>query len=82
MALSADVAEQSLLDACPAVRSASLVDGTWRLEVNDTHAAVSQIVSFTEKHGLRVSEIKTATTSLEDAFMTILKEDVEREILT
>jgi len=77
--LSADVAEQSLLDACPAVRSASLVDGTWRLEVNDTHAAVSQIVSFAEKHGVRVSEIKTATTTLEDAFMTILKEDVERE---
>jgi ABC-2 type transport system ATP-binding protein len=74
--LSGDVAKGSLHEACPAIHSASLVDGTWRLEVTDPHAAVAQIVSFAEKHGLRVLEIETATASLEDAFMEILKDNV------
>ncbi len=79
---SGDVAKDSLLKACPAVRSGSSAEGTWRLEVSDPHAAVAQVISFTEQQGLRLMEIGTLTTSLEDAFMTILKEDVERESLT
>ena len=75
--LSGDVAKGSLREACPAIHSASLVDGTWRLEVSDPHAAVTQIVSFAEKYGVRVLEIGTATASLEDAFMTILKDNVD-----
>jgi len=75
--LSGDVAEGSLREACPAIHSASLVDGTWRLEVTDPHAAVTQIVFFAEKHGVRVLEIGTTTASLEDAFMEILKDNVD-----
>jgi len=74
--LSGDVAKGSLREACPAIHSASLVDGTWRLEVTDPHAAVAQIVFFAEKYGVRVLEIGTATASLEDAFMEILKDNV------
>ena len=72
--LSGEVQERSLLTACPAVHSASSGDGGWRLEVTDMHAAVGQIVSFADRQGVRVSEIGTAITSLEDAFMKILKD--------
>ncbi|MFQ5903130.1 MAG: hypothetical protein ACE5JO_05510, partial [Candidatus Binatia bacterium] len=75
---SGDVAKDSLLEACPAVHSVSSVDRTWRFETSDTHAAVTQIVCFTEEQGLRVLEIETATTSLEDAFMTILRRNVQQ----
>lgn len=75
--LSGDVAERSLREACPAVHSVSSIEGTWRLEVTDPHAAVAQILSFAEEQGVRVLEIGTATASLEDAFMTILKDNVE-----
>lgn len=79
--LSGEVTEESLLEACPAIHSASSAEGTWHLEVTDTHAAVAQIVSFAEQQGVRVSEIGTATTSLEDAFVTILKDSgEEREV--
>jgi len=70
---------EMLLEACPAVHSASSTEGTWCLEASDSHAALTQIISFVEQQGLRVLEIGTSTTSLEDAFMTILKEDVKRE---
>lgn len=73
------VEEEMLLEACPAVHSASSTEGTWRLEASDSHAALIQIISVAEQQGLRVLEIGTSTTSLEDAFMTILKEDVKRE---
>ena len=76
---SGHVEEEMLLEACPAVHSASSTEGTWRLEASDSHAALTQIISFAEQQGLRVLEIGTSTTSLEDAFMTILKEDVKRE---
>ena len=74
--LSGDVAKGSLREACPAIHSASLVDGSWRLEVTDPHAAITQIVSFAEKYGVRILEIGTATASLEDAFMKILQDKV------
>jgi ABC-2 type transport system ATP-binding protein len=73
--LSEDVDAKLLCEACPAVRSASIVDGTWHLEITDPHAAVAQILSFADKRGVRVVEIGTATASLEDAFMTILQEN-------
>jgi ABC-2 type transport system ATP-binding protein len=76
--LSGDVGEGSLLDACPAARSAVSAEGRWHLEVTDTHAAVAQIALFAEQQGLRLVEIESVTTSLEDAFMTILRENVER----
>ncbi len=78
--LSGDVEGRTLCDACPAVRSVSSIDGTWHLEINDPHAAVSQIVSFAEKQGVRILEIRTAVASLEDAFIRILENKVaERE---
>lgn len=73
--LSGDIDEKSLCEACPAVHSASMVDGTWRLEITDPHAAVAQILSFADQRGLRVVEIGTTTASLEDAFMTILQDN-------
>jgi ABC-2 type transport system ATP-binding protein len=72
--LSGDVGEGPLVEACPAVRSAVSAEGRWHMEVTDTHAAVAQIGLFAEKQGLRLVEIESVTTSLEDAFMTILKE--------
>jgi ABC-2 type transport system ATP-binding protein len=74
--LSGDVAKESLREACPAVHSTSSIDGAWRLEATDVHAAVSQLVAFAEKHGVRIVDIGTATPSFEDVFMSILREDV------
>jgi len=76
--LSADVEGKSLSGACPAVRSVNAKDGMWHLEVTNTHAAVSQILSFAEKQGVRILEIRTAVSSLEDAFMTILEDKVTK----
>ena len=76
LVLSGDVEGKLLCDACPAVHSAASIDGTWHLEVTDPHAAVSQIVSFAEKQGVRILEIRTAAVSLEDAFMTIVEDKV------
>jgi hypothetical protein len=77
--LSGEVREASLRDACPSVRSISRVEGAWRLEVVDTHTAVAEILSFAEGQGFRVVEIGIAAPSLEDAFMTILQDNRERQ---
>lgn len=72
-----------LLRACPAVLKASSQNGAWRLEVADTHAALEQLVAFAGGEGVRISEINTMTTSLEDAFMSFLKENApEAEALS
>jgi ABC-2 type transport system ATP-binding protein len=73
--LSGDVDERLLCEACPAARSASMIGGTWHLEITDPHAAVAQILSFADKEGVRVVEIGTTTASLEDAFITILQDN-------
>jgi len=72
LVLSADIASESLRKACPAVKTAVLAEGRWVLEVSDVHAATVQVAAFTEKSGIRVLEIASGGTSLEDAFMTIL----------
>jgi len=74
---SADVSETMLRDACPDVRSISLVEGAWRLEVTDVHRAAAQLLSFADEHVVRILELNTSTPSLEDAFMTILESDSE-----
>jgi len=71
--LSEDVTETSLREACPAIHSTTEEDGAWRLEVDNTHEAVSQLILLAEKQGFRVLEIDTVTPSLEDAFMRILE---------
>jgi len=73
VALSEDVTETLLREACPAILSATETDGAWRLEVGNTHEAVRQLMLLAEKQGFRVLEIDTVTPSLEDAFMTILE---------
>jgi len=73
VALSEDVTETLLREACPAIHSTTEADGAWRLEVDNTHEAVSQLMLLAEKQGFRVLEIDTVTPSLEDAFMTILE---------
>ena len=73
VALSEDVSETLLREACPAIYSTTEADGAWRLEVDNTHEAVSQLMLLAEKRGFRVLEIDTITPSLEDAFMKILE---------
>jgi ABC-2 type transport system ATP-binding protein len=71
---SAEIEAAPLLGACPAVLQASSQNGTWRLEVLETHAALEQLVAFAGGEGVRISEVSTLTASLEDAFMSFLKE--------
>ncbi len=63
-----------LLLACPAVLKVSSQNGTWRLEVTEANAALEQLVTFASREGVRIAEISTMTPSLEDAFMSLLKE--------
>lgn len=63
-----------LLQACPAVLQASPRNGAWRLEIAETQAALEQLLAFAGGEGVRISEINTITASLEDAFMSFLKE--------
>jgi ABC-2 type transport system ATP-binding protein len=71
---SAEIEADPLLKACPAVLRASLQNGAWRLEVAEAQAALEQLVAFAGSEGVRISEINTITASLEDAFMSFLKE--------
>jgi ABC-2 type transport system ATP-binding protein len=71
---SAEIEGAPLLQACPAVLQASSQNGTWRLEVLETHAALEQLMAFAGGEGVRISEVSTVTASLEDAFMSFLKE--------
>jgi len=70
--LSGNVEEADFLQACPGVRSAVRVEGAWRLEATNAHAAVAQVIAFAEARGLEVLEIATVSPTLEDAFMTII----------
>jgi len=72
---SAGIEAAPLLKACPAVLQASPQNGAWRLEVTEAQAALEQLVAFAGGEGVRISEINTITASLEDAFMSFLKED-------
>ena len=76
--LSGGATEEALRAECPAIQAAAVEEGRWRIEVTDTHAALAQLLSFAEKQGVRVLEIGTATPSLEDAFMTILRDNPHR----
>ena len=67
------VSVQTLRQSCPAVRSAEVVDGVWRLEVTGVHEAVAQVVNFAQSQGVHILEITAGTITLEDAFMQILE---------
>jgi len=69
------VAAARLKDACSAVQSAQLTEGTCRIEVTDLHVAISQIVSFAGREGAEITQISTSPANLEDAFITILEDD-------
>ena len=71
---SSEIEAAHLLQACPAVLQASRQNGAWRLEVTEAQAALEQLVAFSGGEGVRISEINTITASLEDAFMSFLKE--------
>jgi ABC-2 type transport system ATP-binding protein len=64
----------ALLRACPAVLKATPRNGDWRLEVGEVHAALEQLVALADREEVRISEISTSTASLEDAFMSVLKQ--------
>ena len=76
--LSGTADEESLRKACPAIESATVVEGGWRFETGDVHKAMAQITAFADARGLRVLEINSETPSLEDAFMTILTDKPSR----
>ena len=71
---SGDVPDGALREACPAVESAALKEGTWSLEVNDIHSALAQLMSFAEGRGVRILKIGSTPATLEDAFVAILQE--------
>ncbi len=73
--LSGPAAPDSLLQACPAVRSAAAAGGGWRLEVSDVHQALSQMVSFLDRQNLKILDLTAPEASLEEAFMTILTDN-------
>ncbi len=70
---SGEVFEQSLCDGCPAIRSAVQADGKWRLEVDDLHAAVCELAAFAQQRNVQILEVNGASTTLEDAFMSLLE---------
>jgi len=74
VAFSRAAPEKSLTDECPAILSASLAEGYYRLEVADLHAALDQLLAFSRRQGIRILEITTVTPTLEDAFVAILNE--------
>jgi len=79
VALSDEVTLDALRAACPAVESAAFADGSWRLEVSETHPAVAQLVAFAEQQGLHILQINTPVPTLEDAFMTILADNAAQK---
>ncbi|OPX20706.1 MAG: hypothetical protein BZ151_02580 [Desulfobacca sp. 4484_104] len=70
---SQEIDPMHLLQACPAVLRVSPQNGSWRLEVAETHAALEQILAFAGKADLRLKEINTVVASLEDAFLSFLE---------
>jgi len=71
---SAGIEADKLLKVCPAVIRALPQNGAWRLEVAEAQAALEQLVAFAGGEGVRISEINTITASLEDAFMSLVKD--------
>jgi ABC-2 type transport system ATP-binding protein len=76
VAFSGDASAESLRGACPSVRTAAHVDGKWRLEVDDLHTAVCDLVAFAQQRTLRILELDTAGVTLEEAFISILDDNV------
>ncbi|MCD6326996.1 ABC transporter ATP-binding protein [bacterium] len=72
--LSGDVDEAQLREHCPSVMGARLEGDTFILDVIDTHSAIAEVVSFSEKRSLQIVHIRSATPSLEDTFVKILEE--------
>jgi len=71
--LSERIGEDELRAFCPAVQSVSSSDGTWILDVTDTHSALAQLMSMADSKGLRILRVANVIPSLEDAFVAILK---------
>ena len=74
VSFSPEIEATRLLRACPAVLKTSSRNGTWNLEVTEANAALEQLVAFAGSEGVRIAAISTVTPSLEDAFMSLLKE--------
>ena len=72
LVLSADITAESFREACPAVKTATLSERKWALDVSDVHAATIEIAAFAEKSGIQIMEIASGGASLEEVFMTIL----------
>jgi len=71
--LSGDVDEAQLRESCPAIVGARLKGDTLILDVTETHSAVAQVVSFSERISLRIIQIESAMPSFEETFVRILE---------
>ncbi len=67
-----DIEAAPMLCACPAVLKATPQNGAWRLEVDEVHATLAQLVAFAGRAGVQLAAVNTLTPSLEDAFMSLL----------
>ncbi|MEW6386217.1 MAG: ABC transporter ATP-binding protein [Thermodesulfobacteriota bacterium] len=78
VALAGQVTAEQLRRACPGVLAATPHDQAWRLEVADVHAALAQLLAFSEAAGLRLEAVNSTGASLEDAFLEILQENLNK----
>jgi len=79
VAFSAEVTEGDILAACPAIRAAAIVDGAWRLDVANLHETLRQLAALAERSQAEIIELSTSGTSLEDAFLSVLQQQDQRE---
>ena len=69
---SADIGEESLKRACPAIQSARRQDRSWQIDAANLHDALEQLVGFCRREGVRVEELGAKEPTLEDAFLSLL----------
>ena len=69
---SENVHEETLAAACPAIKSAKSRNGLWRLDVDDLHDALGQLIAFCRQRGCRIEDVGVREPTLEDAFVSLL----------
>lgn len=75
VAFSQDIDPEEMRRVCPAILALAPHNSVWRLEVADTHDALSQLLAFCERTGVRLEELSATGGSLEDAFLEILHQN-------
>jgi ABC-2 type transport system ATP-binding protein len=65
------VLDGSAIGALDGVCSASLRNGTWRLQVAELHRAVPLLLGELRRQGAQLTELRTHSATLEDVFVTL-----------